>query len=261
MSFESSHRMKDGHLLPVDVTENYVNINGQEFNFSFSRDITERKRIEEKNVQLAAIVENSVDAIYSRTLEGTITSWNYGAEKMLGYTAAEAIGKSAAIMLPSNRPQYRQDNNEAVLRGEVLMRESNRITKEGHIIRVLSSHSPIKNAAGAITGLSVILRDITDLKRIQAALQESEARFRLTFDQAAVGMVLVGLDQRYIVANQKFADMTGYARAELQGMAISIIGYADDVAMGMAQRQQLLDGSIDSVTAERRFKRKDGSVF
>jgi PAS domain S-box-containing protein len=74
-------------------------------------------------------------------------------------------------------------------------------------------------------------------------------------------MVLVGLDQRYIVANQKFADMTGYARAELQGMAISIIGYADDVAMGMAQRQQLLDGSIDSVTAERRFKRKDGSVF
>ena len=119
------------------------------------------------HAQLAAIVENSNDAIFSRSLDGTIQSWNAGAEKMLGYTAAEAVGRPIAFTLPPNRPPNLSRNNEKVLSGEVVARESDRMTKDGRVIDVLTSHSPIRDSAGNIVGASVILHDVTERKQTE----------------------------------------------------------------------------------------------
>ncbi len=142
-------------------------------------DGTERKQAEETRAQLAAIVENSNDAIFNRSLDGTILSWNAGAERMLGYTAAEAIGRPIAFTLPPGRPPNLARNNEKVLSSEVVARESDRLTKDGRVIDVLTSHSPIRDHAGNIIGASIILQDISALKQAERELRHRAALTQL----------------------------------------------------------------------------------
>ncbi len=262
-TYESARLAKDGRLIDVAINAAPIrDTSGTSIAVALIfRDITERKRVEAERARLAAIIEHSNDAIYSRTLDGTILSWNAGAEKMFGRTAVEVIGKHIASTVSPTRPPELLENNARLLRGEVIAHQSDRITRDGRVIDVWSSISPIRDGAGKITGASVILQDITALKQAQAAAKESEARFRITFEQAEVGMVLADLDRRFMAVNRKFAEMTGYSRQELQGMSAHDIGYPEDAAATDAQRQDLLSGKIDSVTGERRFVRKDGSVF
>ena len=221
-------------------------------------DITERKQAEAVRAQLAAIVENSNNAIFSRSLDGTIQSWNAGAEKMLGYTAAEAIGKPIAFTLPPNRPPNLSRNNEKVLSGEVVARESDRMTKDGRVIDVLTSHSPIRDGAGNIVGASIILQDITALKQARAAVKESEERFRATFEQAAVGIAHFDLEHRNIKVNRRYSEIVGYSPEELLGREPGFLNHPDDAGMGTQQRSQLLSGAIDHYSQDKRYIRKDG---
>jgi len=224
-------------------------------------DISERKQAEAARVQLASIVENSNDAIFSRALDGTILSWNAGAEKMLGYTAAEMIGKPVAVTLPPNRPPNLIMTNEALLRGNVVARESDRMTKDGRLIYVMTSHSPVRDYAGNIVGASVILQDITALKQAQAAAKANEERFRATFDQAAVGIVHTSFEGNYLLVNQKFCDMLGYREYELVGRAAADFTHPDDRETGRQKRQLMWDGKLAGFTEEKRYLRKDGSVI
>jgi diguanylate cyclase (GGDEF)-like protein/PAS domain S-box-containing protein len=131
-------------------------------------DITGRKQVEAERMRLAAIVENSNDAIIGRTLDGVITSWNAGAELLLGHTAAEAIGKPATFILLPTRHHVVSDNSARALRGEfVPAHETKRIAKDGRLTDVLSSHSPIRDEHGTVIGISIILHDITALKQTQ----------------------------------------------------------------------------------------------
>ena len=121
--------------------------------------------------QLAAIVESSNDAIISRTLDGIITSWNPAAEKMYGYTAAEAIGQSISLILPPGVRAKIALNNELLLRNaHVPPFETQRITKHGRLLDVSSSLSPILDVQGQIAGAAQITRDITEMKRIKDEL-------------------------------------------------------------------------------------------
>ncbi|MBY0268312.1 MAG: EAL domain-containing protein [Burkholderiales bacterium] len=118
--------------------------------------------------KLAAIVESSNDAIINRTLDGIITSWNRAAEKLYGYTAAEAIGQPIALILPPAVRAKIALNNALLLRNEhVPPFETQRITRDGRLLDVLSSLSPIRDAQGRIVGAAQIARDITEMKRIQ----------------------------------------------------------------------------------------------
>ena len=220
-------------------------------------DVTERKQAEDVRTQLAAIVENSNDAIFSRALDGTILSWNAGAEKMLGYTAAEVIGRSSAMTLPSGRSLNLKQNNESLIRGEVVARESDRLTKDGRVIAVLTSHSPIKDGAGNIVGASVIVQDISALKQAQAAMKESEERFRATFDQAAGGIAHFDLQDRNIKVNRRYCEIVGYPPEELIGRPPGFLNHPDDLGMGSAQRSLLRSGAIDHFSQDKRYLRKD----
>jgi diguanylate cyclase (GGDEF)-like protein/PAS domain S-box-containing protein len=141
--------------------------------------VVERDHGEAALARLAAIVENSHVAIISRSLDGRIISWNRAAERMLGYTAEEAIGREAGFIVSRSRQDRVRANTEKLLRGEVLEPyESERVAKDGTIVSVFATISPLKDRAGKTIGASFILHDISALKRAEAALRESERQFR-----------------------------------------------------------------------------------
>jgi PAS domain S-box-containing protein len=141
---------------------------------SFTRDVTDRRRAQEALSYLAAIVESSEDAIIGKTLDGTILSWNSGAESMYGYTASEVKGRSISILIPAYRPEELPALYDKIRQGGHIERyETVRMRKDGTAIDVALTLSPIKDAAGTVIGVSTIERDISARKR------EEEERLRL----------------------------------------------------------------------------------
>src|SRR5258707_2491791 len=142
-------------------------------------DITERKRAEVVGQRLAAIVDSSEDAIVSKDLNGTIESWNGGAERLFGYQASEVIGKSILMIVPPDRHDEEQGILERIRRGErIEPYETVRMREDGSLLDISLSVSPLRDAAGRIIGASKIARDITERKRAEELLRESEAKFR-----------------------------------------------------------------------------------
>ena len=125
---------------------------------------------------LAAIVESSDDAIIGKTLESVITTWNHGAERIFGYTAAEVIGKPVTLLIPPNQIDEEPAILQKLRRGERIDHyETVRVRKDGTLLDVSLTVSPIKDANGTIIGASKIARDITERKRMEAALREEIA--------------------------------------------------------------------------------------
>ena len=132
---------------------------------------------------LAAIVDFSDDAIVSESLDGVITSWNRGAEKLFGYTAEEAVGQHISLVIPANRKDVEAAILERIARGERLEHfDAVRVRKGGTTVEVSLTVSPVRDAAGKIIGASKIARDITERKRVERALHESEERLSALAD-------------------------------------------------------------------------------
>ncbi len=187
---EGTHRRKDGSEFPVEIVASYVRFEGREFNCGFARDITVRKQMERKQVELAAIVESSDDAIIGKTLDGVITSWNRGAEKIFGYTAAEAVGKPLLMLFPPELEHEEEEILVRIARGETVQHfETVRVCKDGRKIFISATISPLKDVDGKVTGASKITRDITAQKQAAEALRESEERIRILGDNLPSGMM------------------------------------------------------------------------
>jgi PAS domain S-box-containing protein len=142
-------------------------------------DVTDRARAGVERNLLAAIVESSQDAIVSKTLDGIITSWNHGAEHILGYTAREAVGRHISLIIPPEQAEDVALILGRVRRGErVDHYETKRRTKDGRILDVSLTVSPVRDASGTIVGASKVARDITEQKRADEALKRSEEQLR-----------------------------------------------------------------------------------
>ena len=151
-------------------------------------DITERKRAEDMRQHLAAIIESSDDAIIGKTLEGIITSWNRGAERLYGYTAEEVLGKPISILMPPDLPDEIPQILERLKRGEALDHyETQRLRKDGTRLDVSLTISPIRDASGRIIGASKIARDITSASGPSRRLRKMEERLRLALDAGEMG--------------------------------------------------------------------------
>jgi PAS domain S-box-containing protein len=132
---------------------------------------------------LAAIVDSSDDAIISKNLDGVITSWNAGAERLFGYTSQEAIGQHVSLIIPVNRRNEETIILERLRRGERIDHfDTVRVRKDGATLDISLTISPVRDAAGTIVGASKIARDISQRKRIERELHESEKRFRTLAD-------------------------------------------------------------------------------
>ena len=138
-------------------------------------DVTASKRGEEAQARLSAIIDSCDDAIVAKTLDGTITAWNRGAELIFGYTETEALGRHISLIIPEDRRQEEDDVLARLRRGEKIDHfETIRQTKDGRRIEVSLTVSPVRNAAGRIIGASKVARDITDRKRQEQLLRDAD---------------------------------------------------------------------------------------
>jgi diguanylate cyclase (GGDEF)-like protein/PAS domain S-box-containing protein len=182
-----------------------------------STDITERKRAEQERSTLAAIVESSEDAIISVKLDGTIESWNRGAEKVYGYSAGEIKGRHLSILVASDRRDEPSEILERIRQGEsVSDYETVRVRKGGHRINISLTMSPVKDAAGRIIGASGIGRDLTERKRL-------EARFHATVESAPTAMVMIDSAGLIVLVNAETERLFGYARQVLLGQSVEML--------------------------------------
>src|SRR5690606_9656575 len=132
-----------------------------------------RRRDEELRARMAAIVESSDDAIISKTLDGVIRTWNRGAQRVFGYSADEVIGQPITILMPPDRQNEEVEILERIRRGERIDHyETVRVRKDGTLLNISLTISPVKDADGTIIGASKIARDITSRKRLEEALRD-----------------------------------------------------------------------------------------
>ena len=181
VNFETVRRRNDGHRFDISLTASPIrNAEGRVVGASrIPRDITERKRADEARARLAAIVASSDDAIVSKSLDGIIRTWNRGAERMFGYIAQEAVGRHITLIIPEERRAEEDMVLSKVRRGESVDHfETVRRAKDGRMLDISLSVSPIRGARGEIIGASKIARDITERKRVEAELQSLVAKLR-----------------------------------------------------------------------------------
>jgi len=171
---------------------------------------------------LAALVHSSNDAIIGKRLDGVVTSWNAGARRIYGYTAEEMIGASIVRVIPPDRiEEFTQIMGRLQQGHRVDHFETVRLRKDGARINVSITISPIKNAAGQIIGASTIARDITEQKRLEAALRRREQELTNFIENAAIGIHWIDTDGIIVWANQTELDMLGYTREEYVGHHIA----------------------------------------
>ncbi len=169
-----------------------------------------RKRYEEAQAFLAAVVESSDDAIVTKTLEGVITSWNRGAEMLFGYPREEAVGRPITMLIPSDRLHEERSILERIGRGERIEPfDTVRITRDGRPIEISLRVSPIRDRSGRIVGASKAARDITATRRAERALRESEQRFSQIVENAPAAIFIKDLEGRYTMANPLACEALG----------------------------------------------------
>ncbi|MET0488442.1 MAG: PAS domain S-box protein [Candidatus Rokuibacteriota bacterium] len=179
--FETVCLTKDGRPIDVSLAVSPIRSPTGEITGAAKviRNIRDRLRAEEARGRLAAIVDSSDDAIVSKTLDGIVTSWNRGAERLFGYSAAEAIGQSILLIVPADRPREEADVLRRIRGGQSVDHfETVRRRKDGTLIEISLTVSPVRDSLGRIIGASKTARDITDQKRVQreiaARLLESQ---------------------------------------------------------------------------------------
>ncbi|MGB9938958.1 PAS domain S-box protein [Methanosarcina sp.] len=222
------------------------------------QDITEREKSEEKIQSLANIVESSNDAIGTISLDGVITSWNKGAEQVYGYSAKEIFGKTASILAPSHLDEETKKLTEMVKKGKKIRHhETSRLRKDGKIIDVSITLSPVFDSHGKLTATSFISRDITERKRVEEELRESEEKYRNIVETANEGIWILDAETRTTYVNEKMAEMLGYSQEEMIGR--SILDFADEecktnLKLSLERRRRGVNESH-----ELKLIRKDGS--
>jgi len=165
----------DGSEFPVEISLSPLETEGGVLVSSTIRDVTERKKTEELRFQLAAIVDSSDDAVIGKSLDGTIRSWNQGAERLFGYRAEEAIGKPISLLQPPGRHAEEPEIIARIQKGErVQPFETLRRRKDGRDIDVSVSISAIHDSRGTVIGASKLARDISDRKRAEEALARAK---------------------------------------------------------------------------------------
>ena len=176
--FPARMRHRDGSIKKVLIDSNSLWDTGR---FLHSRcvmfDVTEQKREEETRSLLAAIVSASDDAIVSKTLDGIILSWNQGAERLFGYSRAEAVGRSTDLIIPpALRPEERQILQRIRQGDRIDHFETIRVTKDGRRLNISLTVSPLRDESGRVIGASKVARDITERKQMDEALREADRR-------------------------------------------------------------------------------------
>jgi PAS domain S-box-containing protein len=219
---------------------------------------SEKQRYRERERLFSAVVESSNDAIVTKKLDGTITGWNPAAERLFGYTAIEAIGRHIDLIVPDEKLEELQDILTRVAQGEsVLRHETTRVTKDGRVVNVALTVSPLRDNSGEIIGTSKIAHDITESKRTQAALtQEIEERERI-FETSQDLILVTDTKGTFVQVSPSSTAILGIKPEEMIGHSAVEFIHPDDlestrIEMRAARRGHLMRNF------ETRYIHKDG---
>lgn len=219
----------------------------------------------EVRTRLAAIVESSEDAIYGRDLNDIVTTWNKAAEAMYGYTASEIVGRPISLIVPSDRVDEEADILDRIRRGERIVHfETERRSKDGRLIPVSLSISPIRDSAGNIVGISKIARDQTEAHRARQKLERREAVLSSILETAPDALVVI--DERGLI--QSFSAtavrLFGFSQKEAVGRNVSVLmpspyreAHDSYLARFLATGERRIIGTRRVIVGQR----KDGSNF
>ena len=176
-----------------------------------------------------ALVASAEDAIHGTTLDGRILGWNRGAERLYGYTAEEVVGRPVAMLCPPDRLDEARQFLDRVGQGQVVRQiETLRVRKDGCVIEVELTISPVRDAAGRVIGASSITRDTSERKRARAALRESEERFRLVVENIPVHIWVCSLDDHLRYGNRRWLSYLGMTSDQMQAGGCEQIVHPDD---------------------------------
>ncbi len=255
---ELAGRRRDGSTFPAEISLSAIDTGESILVMAAVRDVTERREASATAARLASIIQSSHDAVIGESLDGVITSWNPGAERLYGYSAAEMIGRHIEVLILPETRAAEKETQAAITRGDQVEQfQSDRVRKDGTTVRVSTTLSPIADRAGVIVGVSTVSRDITGQQR-------ADARFRGLLEAAPDAMVCVDADGRIVLVNAQTERLFGYRREELAGQLVEILvpdairpGHPARRAAYMADpRPRQMGEGIDLAG-----RRRDGSTF
>ena len=225
------------------------------------RDITEQVKAQKNQRLLASILKQTPDGVVVADLENKIIEWNDGARRIFGYSSEEILGKSVKTLIPADQYEdferryksYREEMKPQII-------ETVRVKKDGQLVPVMVLVGPLRDPKGKVIGFSAIYRDITERKKMEGSLAESQERFRHIFEDSPLGVALVGLDSKLILANKSFSDITGYSGEELKGVSFADITHPEDAPQDLDQFRRMVSGEFPRYQMEKRFIHKKGHI-
>lgn len=211
------------------------------------------------DIQLAGIVEHSNDAIFSRRLDGIITTWNAAATRIFGYEPTEIIGRHSRVLLPRGHRDEFRELLKRIRRGEVVAHfETERLRQDGCRIRVSLTLSPIRNTARRLIGFSTIARDITQQLEMRDALAQRERELEDLFDEASVGLLMLSKEGMVLRANRAFLELVDLPTTKVIGRSINAFHPSPEQAAELlellAQRQTLHNHPTELLNRRRQLK-------
>jgi len=288
--FETKHRRKDGVIIDVEITTQFMPLVDQMF-VVFVKDITKRKRyeaeiiqlsavlekrVEERTIQLtaeiavreqseqalvqyAAIINSSDDAIIGKTLDGVVTSWNYGASRMFGYASAEVQGKHVSLLVPEEYQHEESMLLERIRNGDVVSHyETVRKCKDNRLIDVSVTISPILDKGGRIVGISTIARDITERKQSKRLAQQFGNLLHSSFNEI---FIFDANDLHFIQASDGAQKNLGYSIGELKQLTPVDIKPLFTLESFEQTIAPLRSGEEHLLFIETIHQRKDGTTY
>ena len=250
-------RRRDGSTFPAEISLSATDADEGTLVMVAVRDVTKQREAAATTARLASIIQSSHDAVIGETLDRVITTWNPGAERLYGYSAAEMIGRHIDVLIQPQRRSEEKRIQAAITRGDQVEQfQSERVHKDGTTVSVSMTLSPIADSAGTIVGLSTVSRDIQGKQR-------AEARFRALLDAAPDAMVCVAAGDRITLVNKQAERLFGYQRQEMEGQLVDLVIPEVARAMHPDQSGEVADlipqpmGAAMPLTGRRR----DGSSF
>ncbi|MEK6976836.1 MAG: PAS domain S-box protein, partial [Candidatus Hydrothermarchaeota archaeon] len=257
---EAEGLRKDGTTFPL---EHSISIEETPMGTCFTtiiRDITERKKAENELRLLATVVQDSNDAIIVRDLSNKILTWNPAAERLYGYKQGEMVGRDFSTIIPGEQVERATSFLKRVIAGEKLFQiDIRRLCKNGQILDVSVTASPLRDRQGNVMAVATTEMDITERKKMEAELLESEKLYHTLFDNAPVGLGIADADGNLIAYNDAMLTPGGYTREDIAKIGNVTHLYYDlkerAETLAIAQKQGFLHQH------EVRFKRKDSTPY
>jgi PAS domain S-box-containing protein len=252
---------RSGREVPIELVLSVVDAGDRSLCAAFLYDISERKQGQARQRRLEAVVASSGEAIVSASLDGMIESWNPAAERLFGYTAREMVGASVKRLLLGASFAGLGVELRALADGESVSLELPARRKDGELVEVAVTVSPLCHEDGEVAGVASIARDVTDHHRTAARLALANSRFAGAFQAASIGMALVSPDGHFLEVNRALCRLLARDAATLLASSFQELTHPDDMAASLEHLQRALSGKIETFQHSKRYLLPDGGII